>query len=99
MTIEKLNVYQFCHATNDHCYCAMFQAVTKKLREIMPNLYGGVSSDQLTLSSNKAFEPYNARGIKGRMNNDTLRREASVLSFPFLHCFPFSCLSFEDYKN
>ena len=74
MTIEKLNVYQFCDATNDYCYCAMFQAVTKKLREIMPNLYGGVSSDQLTLSSNKAFEPYNARGIKGRMNNDTTQR-------------------------
>merc|ERR1712142_586233 len=44
-------------------------AVTKKLREIMPNLYGGVSSDQLTLSSNKAFEPYNARGIKGQTDN------------------------------
>jgi len=44
-------------------------AVTGRLREVMPKLYSGVTADKLTFSSNRAFETYNAQHIKGETDN------------------------------
>ena len=44
------------------------QAVTKRLREVMPKVYAGVSTDQLTFSSNRAFEANNAQIINGKIS-------------------------------
>ena len=41
------------------------QAVTGRLREVMPKLYSGVNADRLTFSSNRAFETNNGKRIKG----------------------------------
>ncbi len=43
------------------------QAVTKRLREVMPKVYAGVSTDQLTFTSNRAFEANNAQIINGKI--------------------------------
>ena len=44
----------------------IFKAVTGRLREVLPKVYGGVSADRLSFSSNRAFDTYNARNINGK---------------------------------
>jgi len=48
---------------------ANVNAVTGRLREVLPKVYGGVSADRLSFSSNRAFDTYNARNINGQTDS------------------------------
>lgn len=54
---------------NGHRTLDNVNAVTLRLREIMPKVYGAVSADGLTFASNRNFDTSNARNINGQTDN------------------------------